>query len=440
MDETSGGGGGGGGGGWPLFTGNDDILSHVIDFLDDVKTIPTEGIIPNVGLFSGDLTLPCFTDPFLQDQLYVQPSEIMPSPTAGKRKRANSHESPLASKKPIKDLTSIDVADLWNPLNERDILQRTFSPSSTPSKPISVTEGVSPKVPIAPIRGIHYKPVPKASLPFFLGMKNSTTSSPASSPFISSPSDANSFSEDDEDTKKRVPRVALPPRSQISGRGRRKSSRLNQRVEIEEEQIVTNNEPATLEKEKIEKAELEKKTGEKEAKEAPVIKCLPLFDLKANQNQGGQPSHLASEQRRRALMKDCYDQLHLILPTTEYRKPSKANLLQAAVRHLQRLELTLQRVVRETHVMRMNNVEMIRKLIEAGIELPDIPGYPIPPALVEQIKVEVIAGKTEREQQKEQPKKPEEKTVPDKEQMKKEIPACLIQGNVQKKRAASVKS
>ncbi|PJF16722.1 hypothetical protein PSACC_03492 [Paramicrosporidium saccamoebae] len=56
-------------------------------------------------------------------------------------------------------------------------------------------------------------------------------------------------------------------------------------------------------------------------------------------------AHMASEQRRRADMRNCFGRLQQLLPPSEYRKPSKANLLQAAVNyivHLKRQEKILQ--------------------------------------------------------------------------------------------------
>lgn len=49
-------------------------------------------------------------------------------------------------------------------------------------------------------------------------------------------------------------------------------------------------------------------------------------------------AHMASEQRRRAVMKDCFDKLQQLLPPDEYRKPNKANLLQATVSYINRLK------------------------------------------------------------------------------------------------------
>lgn len=45
-------------------------------------------------------------------------------------------------------------------------------------------------------------------------------------------------------------------------------------------------------------------------------------------------AHMASEQRRRAIMRESFERLQQLLPPSEYRKPSKANLLQAAVNYI----------------------------------------------------------------------------------------------------------
>lgn len=49
-------------------------------------------------------------------------------------------------------------------------------------------------------------------------------------------------------------------------------------------------------------------------------------------------AHMASEQRRRAVMGQCFERLKQLLPPSEYRKPSKANVLQAVVNYLERLQ------------------------------------------------------------------------------------------------------
>lgn len=49
-------------------------------------------------------------------------------------------------------------------------------------------------------------------------------------------------------------------------------------------------------------------------------------------------AHMASEQRRRAIMRDSFERLQQLLPPSEYRKPSKANLLQAAVSYISYLK------------------------------------------------------------------------------------------------------
>lgn len=48
-------------------------------------------------------------------------------------------------------------------------------------------------------------------------------------------------------------------------------------------------------------------------------------------------AHMASEQRRRAQMKDAYDTLAQLLPPEEYRKQTKANLLNASINYIRKL-------------------------------------------------------------------------------------------------------
>ena len=61
-------------------------------------------------------------------------------------------------------------------------------------------------------------------------------------------------------------------------------------------------------------------------------------------------AHMASEQRRRAIMKECYDKLAQLLPMDQYRKATKANILQASVSYigyLQNLERALKTKIQQ---------------------------------------------------------------------------------------------
>lgn len=66
-------------------------------------------------------------------------------------------------------------------------------------------------------------------------------------------------------------------------------------------------------------------------------------------------AHIASEQRRRAVMKDAYDRLQELLPTSEYRKPSKANLLSAAVNYIMSLQRKITVVGQQNERLRLEN-------------------------------------------------------------------------------------
>lgn len=60
----------------------------------------------------------------------------------------------------------------------------------------------------------------------------------------------------------------------------------------------------------------------------------------SNTDHPRRDAHMASEQRRRAIMRDSFERLQQLLPPSEYRKPSKANLLQAAVSYITYLKQT----------------------------------------------------------------------------------------------------
>lgn len=101
-------------------------------------------------------------------------------------------------------------------------------------------------------------------------------------------------------------------------------------------------------------------------------------------------AHMASEQRRRAIMRECFERLQHLLPPSEYRKPSKANLLQAAVSyisHLKNAERMLRTRIQVLHhdnmlmSQQINNVMENPPLQETGQGAPPSNGHlPITPA------------------------------------------------------------
>lgn len=62
-------------------------------------------------------------------------------------------------------------------------------------------------------------------------------------------------------------------------------------------------------------------------------------------------AHMASEQRRRAQMKEAYDGLAKLLPIEEYRKQTKSNLLNAAVRHISKLHEKLHKLAHKNTLL-----------------------------------------------------------------------------------------
>lgn len=66
-------------------------------------------------------------------------------------------------------------------------------------------------------------------------------------------------------------------------------------------------------------------------------------------------AHMASEQRRRAVMNDSFERLRQLLPPSEYRKPSKANILQATVGYIESLQRSVRNLVHKTQFLAREN-------------------------------------------------------------------------------------
>lgn len=66
-------------------------------------------------------------------------------------------------------------------------------------------------------------------------------------------------------------------------------------------------------------------------------------------------AHMASEQRRRAVMNDSFERLRQLLPASEYRKPSKANILQATVSYIESLQRSVRNLQNKTQFLAREN-------------------------------------------------------------------------------------
>lgn len=73
-------------------------------------------------------------------------------------------------------------------------------------------------------------------------------------------------------------------------------------------------------------------------------------------------AHMASEQRRRAIMRQCFDRLERLLPPSEYRKASKANLLQAAVNYIENLQMQEKTLGARIRMLRNENAYLYQQL------------------------------------------------------------------------------
>lgn len=74
------------------------------------------------------------------------------------------------------------------------------------------------------------------------------------------------------------------------------------------------------------------------SQDSPLTGTLSETSTRSGGEHPRRDAHMASEQRRRAMMRQSFERLQQLLPGDEYRKPSKANLLQASVNHITRLQ------------------------------------------------------------------------------------------------------
>lgn len=74
------------------------------------------------------------------------------------------------------------------------------------------------------------------------------------------------------------------------------------------------------------------------SQDSPLTGTLSEASTRSGSEHPRRDAHMASEQRRRAMMRQSFERLQQLLPGDEYRKPSKANLLQASVNHITRLQ------------------------------------------------------------------------------------------------------
>lgn len=74
------------------------------------------------------------------------------------------------------------------------------------------------------------------------------------------------------------------------------------------------------------------------SQDSPLAGTLSETSTRSGSEHPRRDAHMASEQRRRAMMRQSFERLQQLLPGDEYRKPSKANLLQASVNHITRLQ------------------------------------------------------------------------------------------------------
>lgn len=84
----------------------------------------------------------------------------------------------------------------------------------------------------------------------------------------------------------------------------------------------------------------------------------PLTPSTVGSDQPRRDAHMASEQRRRAQMKSCFETIERLLPKHEYRKSSKANTLQATVNYLKYLQEQQKAMVGKIKTLQMENAKL----------------------------------------------------------------------------------